>query len=516
MSLKESIAAGYKIVHDANLQGLPVVLGCRLSQTSSVLQKNLAAATLTKPGILVSRQRAIMNIRNNSELNWDPKFARAAEIETELIPFFQDSGDDKNSLENDAIAQLSFEGDIFKPLNNIPWMICVIAMFKVWFVPAMTLITPILAWILPYILLRFVYALPINQQEYVNILQGMWAGNMIPGAIDAPAPDLLSPRSIFQFILFAFSFTQSMIQPIQTAMHLHKTDGVIVGIGKKLVELRDIVRTFRAESHSLDVKLTDTLEEIADSDYRRAFFLIKEQPERIRMAFRDLAGLEVLWRISKNPIMQPVAFKRDVLVINDMVDISLEDAVASSIELTTTRQRHAIITGPNGGGKSSFLRAVLQSVVLGHSYGVAPAKMAHMPRFLWIASGLQLRDTPGLYSLFETEVKFAADSIRSARQAGPGLVLFDELFHSTNPPDGVRSAELFLKKLWAPECNAFSIVSTHVFPLVEAAPANVQAICCPASESFDGTIRFSYEVRPGICSVSSVRTVWDKYGLRVL
>lgn len=504
MSLKESVAAGHKIIHDANLQDLARIIGCRMSEAAPVLQKNLAVATITKPTVLVSRQKTIQALRMTSEsLNWDPLFAQAAAAEAELVPFFQDG--DKDSLENDAIAQLSFQDDFFKPLNQVPWMILVITIFKVWVVPAMTLLTPIMAWVLPYILLRFVYALPIDQAEYVHILQGMWAGNMF----DPQAPDLLSPRSIFQFIIFGFSFAQSMIQPIQNAMHLNRTDKVIFGLGKKLVELRNIIRQLKAGT---DTKLTDALEELDETDYRRAFLLVKEQPERLHMAFRDLATLEIMWRMASHEALQPCGFNPNALVAEGMVDISLDAPVASSIELTTA-QSHAIITGPNGGGKSSFLRGVLQTVVIGHAYGFAPARRALMPRFAWIASGLQLRDTPGLYSLFETEVKFAADCIRSAKRAGPGLVLFDELFHSTNPPDGARSSDLFLKQLWAVDSGAFSIISTHVFPLVEEAPRNVQALCCPASERLDGSIRFSFKAEPGICTVSSVHTVWQKYGL---
>ena len=510
-ALKDSIAAGYKIIHDANLQNLAEILGCQLSSASPILQKNLALATLIKPSVLVARQRAIKALRDQPRDTWAAHFSRLAEIEKELVPFFEESGEDKDSLENDAIAQLSFQDDMFRPLNHIPWMVLIIALFKVWVVPAMTLITPILAWVVPYIVLRFVYAFPIDQQEYIQVLQGMWAGNMgIPELGGAAAPDMLSPRSIAQFIIFGFSFAQSMIQPIQNAMHLNKTDSVIVGLGKKLVEVRDIIRTLKTET---DVKLTDVLEEIDSHDYRRAFLIVKEQPDRLRMALHDLAELEVLWRISLAENLKPVIFKPAILAFTEMVDISLKDGVASSLVLTEVTERHAIITGPNGGGKSSFLRAALQSVVLGHSYGVAAATQAVMPRFRWIASGLQLRDTPGKYSMFETEVKFAADCIRSARTEGPGLVLFDELFHSTNPPDGSRSAAVFLKQLWAPESNAYSIVSTHVFPLVEKKPANVQAICCPATKNADGTVSYSYKAEPGICRVSSVHMVWAKYGL---
>jgi hypothetical protein len=514
MSLKESIAAGHKILRDANLQGMAELIGCKFSEASAILQRNMAAATITKPETLITRQQAIRLLRNDPSVALGDHLEKAASIEEELTNYFKEAGTDKDSLENDAISQLSFQDDLFKPLNHIPWMIFLLTMFKVWVVPAMTLATPIMAWILPYILLRFVYALPIDQQEYAHILQGLWAGNMPqPGVA---APDLLTPRSIAQFILFGFSFAQSMIQPIQNAMHLNKTDTVITGLGNRLIQLRNIVRSLRPDAARLEVKLADVLEELDETDARRAFLLVKEEPERLHMVFRDLANLEILWRMAISPVpLTFVIFKPDALVLDNAVDISLKKAVPSSLELTEAGRRHAIITGPNGGGKSSFLRAVLQSVVLGHSYGVAPALHAMMPRFHWIASGLQLRDTPGLYSMFETEVKFAADCIESARSSGLGLVLFDELFHSTNPPDGIRSAELFLKQLWAPEAHIYSVVSTHVFPIVESAPDIVDAICCPASERLDGTIHYEYKVEPGICRVSSVRTVWEKYGLQL-
>jgi DNA mismatch repair ATPase MutS len=146
---------------------------------------------------------------------------------------------------------------------------------------------------------------------------------------------------------------------------------------------------------------------------------------------------------------------------------------------------------------------------------MAPAKETLIPRFLWVASGIQLRDSPGKLSMFETEVKFAADCIQTAKRDGPGLVLFDELFHSTNPPDGIRTANLFLKNLWN-QTDLFSIVSTHVFPLIKEAPKNVMPICCPATQLESGDITYSFAVQPGVCEVSSVHKVWERFGLSAL
>jgi DNA mismatch repair ATPase MutS len=92
-----------------------------------------------------------------------------------------------------------------------------------------------------------------------------------------------------------------------------------------------------------------------------------------------------------------------------------------------------------------------------------------------------------------------------------GLVLYDELFHSTNPPDGIRTAERFLEQLWAKE-TILSIVSTHVFELVDSAPDSVQRLCCSAEEDGE-TLTFLYDVKPGICKVSSVKSIWERFGL---
>jgi hypothetical protein len=517
-SVKDTMSAGYKMVKDANLQDFSEKLGCVLQNSSSDLTKTLAISTMTHPRMLIGRQQTIMYLRSRNEFapSWEKRFQRLAEIEGDLSPFFKREGKEKDSLEEDAISQLSFQHELLKPLNHIPWLLFAVALFKIWLVPAMNIALPILIWILPYILLRFVYALPITQEQYMHIVQHMLSGNLaIPPTGPISQREPLTLKAVFQYSMFLFTFSQSMIQPIQNAMHLYKTDAICMKLGKQILETKQFLREFRADIGQLNgihVKLSYSLENLSDMDPRMAFISIQDNPENIHMVFRDLAHLETLWRLSQNRMLNHVVFSKEQFILKECSDISLnvDNAVSSSIELH--EKTHAILTGPNGGGKSSFLRSILQSVLISHAYGFAPAKEIYIPRFIWIASGLQLRDTPGKYSMFETEVKFAADCIKSAGMEGPGLVLFDELFHSTNPPDSERSAIQFLHRLWK-KTQTFSIVSTHLFPLVTAAPKNVQSICCHAKELEGGEIEFSYAVQPGICKVSSVHKVWEKFGL---
>jgi len=511
--------AGHKMVEDANLQTLSETLGCVLNNSSSDLTKTLATSTLTHPKMLMGRQQTILYLRSKIPeftSKWNQRFQRLAKIETDVAPFFKRDGKEKDSLEDDAIAQLSFQHDALKPLNHVPWLLFAVSLFKIWLVPAMSICLPIFMWILPYLLLRFVYVMPITQDQYMHIIQHIFTGNLaIPPMGVAPIREPLTLKAVFQYSMFIFTFAHSMIQPIQNAMHLYKTDAICTKLGQQILEVRTLLQEFRADLAHLNgihVKLSYSLEHFDPNDIRMAFISIQDTPENIQMVFRDLAHLECMWRMAASPLLHPIVFSKEKFLLHGCSDISLniENAVASSVELST--QPHAILTGPNGGGKSSFLRAVLQSVLIGHAFGFAPAKEAYMPRFVWIASGLQLRDTPGKFSMFETEVKFAADTIQAANMDGPGLVLFDELFHSTNPPDSERSAIQFLHRLWK-KTQTFSIVSTHLFPLVSAAPKNVQAICCDAKQLEGGEIDFSYGIQSGVCKVSSVHKVWEKFGL---
>jgi DNA mismatch repair ATPase MutS len=118
-------------------------------------------------------------------------------------------------------------------------------------------------------------------------------------------------------------------------------------------------------------------------------------------------------------------------------------------------------------------------------------------------------DLPGSKSRFEREIEFTANSLKFTQ---PILILIDELYHSTNPPDALRSCEIYCNQLWK-KTNVISVISTHLFELVENADKNIQRICCPARIDKNGEIHFHYSLESGICKVSSVDELLKKNGL---
>jgi DNA mismatch repair ATPase MutS len=116
--------------------------------------------------------------------------------------------------------------------------------------------------------------------------------------------------------------------------------------------------------------------------------------------------------------------------------------------------------------------------------------------------------------MFESEVEFSIKILQRAKDCPTqiGFVLFDELFHSTNPPDGARTADLFLQKLWL-TTNTASFISTHVFGLAKKAHKKIQRLCVPAHKKEDGSLLFTYTLQKGICEVSSVDEILKEKGL---
>jgi DNA mismatch repair protein MutS len=171
---------------------------------------------------------------------------------------------------------------------------------------------------------------------------------------------------------------------------------------------------------------------------------------------------------------------------------------------------HALLTGPNKGGKSTVLRAVALSALLAHTYGCAVGNLTATP-FHALYVCLKPDDLPGMKSRFEREIEFTAQTLRP--HSGPILVLLDELYHSTNPPDALSSCIHYSDKLWKSP-SILSIISTHLFQWVEESPPSVvQRLCCPAKYDKEGVLQFLYELHPGICRVSSVELLLQQNGM---
>lgn len=158
--------------------------------------------------------------------------------------------------------------------------------------------------------------------------------------------------------------------------------------------------------------------------------------------------------------------KKPTINAQSFWNILVKDAVSNDI----TEDKHIILTGPNAGGKTTTIRALLQNIVLGQSFGIAAAEKFECTMFDVIHSYLNISDDliNGL-SLFASEVKRAKDVLQRIKNLDENKKFFfalDELFTGTVAQDGETCAYNFIKNI-AKFDNILFIYATHFNKLKE-------------------------------------------------
>ena len=156
--------------------------------------------------------------------------------------------------------------------------------------------------------------------------------------------------------------------------------------------------------------------------------------------------------ISEKPLLEVQKLWHPCLGINKAVSNDL-----------TLQPQHAIITGPNAGGKSTFLKAMLINILLVQTLGISCSQQTTMTPFTFINSQINIPDCKGKESLFEAEMyrcKYNIDSVNNLSSDQFAFLAMDEIFNSTNPVEGIAGAFAVVKYL-ASLPNISSIVTTH-------------------------------------------------------
>jgi len=147
-----------------------------------------------------------------------------------------------------------------------------------------------------------------------------------------------------------------------------------------------------------------------------------------------------------------------------------KQAVGNSIEMDGEAggMRNVILTGPNAGGKSTFLTGVTNALLLAHVMGIGPAKQIVITPFSRINTYIDIADDIAAgKSLFMAEVDRAQKHIKLLEKLKPNefsFSIFDEPFSGTNPIEGA-AAEYSILEALADYTNSLTMVATH-YPIV--------------------------------------------------
>jgi DNA mismatch repair protein MutS len=188
-----------------------------------------------------------------------------------------------------------------------------------------------------------------------------------------------------------------------------------------------------------------------------------------------------------------------------VVEAQIESFIANDTRLSPTR-RLLLITGPNMGGKSTYMRQVALIALMAHVGSFVPAKAARLGPLDQIFTRIGAADDlAGGRSTFMVEMTESAAILHNATERS--LVLMDEVGRGTSTFDGLSLAWAIAKSL-VEKNKALTLFATHYFELTRLAleHKDVANVHLDAVEHKD-TVVFLHAVEEGPASQS--------YGLQV-
>ena len=175
-------------------------------------------------------------------------------------------------------------------------------------------------------------------------------------------------------------------------------------------------------------------------------------------------------------------------------------------------ERLLMITGPNMGGKSTYMRQTALIVLLAHCGSFVPASHAHIGDIDRIFTRIgSADDLAGGKSTFMVEMIETANILNQA--TNKSLVLMDEVGRGTATTDGLAIAHACVNRLL--EIGCLTLFATHYFELTKLAEnnidnhiennanyhASIRNVHVAASE-IDGQLLLLHQIKDGAASSS--------------
>jgi DNA mismatch repair protein MutS len=206
--------------------------------------------------------------------------------------------------------------------------------------------------------------------------------------------------------------------------------------------------------------------------------------DHLQQVARSIAELDVLAAFAERALaldyIVPTFTNEAVIEIeagrHPVVEKQVENFIANNVQLGAwgdTARQMLVITGPNMGGKSTYMRQVALIALLAHCGSYVPARSARFGPLDQIFTRIGASDDlAGGRSTFMMEMTEAANILHNA--TAQSLVLMDEIGRGTSTFDGLALAFAIARYLLKNNC-CYTLFATHYFELTRLAEEFTQA-----------------------------------------
>jgi DNA mismatch repair protein MutS len=301
-----------------------------------------------------------------------------------------------------------------------------------------------------------------------------------------------------------------------TSAQLEKMNGKLPDEYRRRQTLKNAERYITPELKTFEDKALSARDRslaLEKSLYEGLLNSLQEHISVLQKIARALAQVDVLSSFactaSRRNYCRPVFTENVEIEIqggrHPVVEGQIDNFIANDCRLSTARGM-LLITGPNMGGKSTYMRQVALIVLMAHAGSFVPARAARLGPIDQIFTRIGAADDlAGGRSTFMVEMTESAAILHNA--TGKSLVLMDEVGRGTSTFDGLALAWAIAKHL-VEKNRSLSLFATHYFELTRLAAEHneVANVHLDAVEHKDSVV-FLHALEEGPASQS--------YGLQV-
>lgn len=277
--------------------------------------------------------------------------------------------------------------------------------------------------------------------------------------------------------------------------------------------LANVERFITPELKELEEKILSAEEKIKNLEYE-IFLEIREKvsqyKEKLKITSYILAKLDVFISLAQvaieNQYTLPEIVEEPVIIIEEGRHPVLEKIqgkekfVPNSLEMNKENAVFLIITGPNMGGKSTYLRQNALIIIMAQMGSLVPAKFAKIGVcdriFSRIGAGDELIRGKSTFMVEMTECAYILKNATSR-----SLVILDELGRGTSTYDGMSLAWAIVENLY--HKKVFTLFATHYYELTELSKLYVGIKNYHVSvKEWNEEVIFLYKLLPGATNQS--------------
>ena len=413
--------------------------------------------------------RELLIYRQKSFVDYDIDIEILKDYEDDILWIYKISDEISDNSSIEILFPSSF---IISYINYFEYLLDTYHMYKIYFIPITSILYPVTTFLAPYFYLNNYMKMNISFSSYINTIY--YIISVLLKTSGNFRQDLTKFVTLF---LYVGIYLYNMYQTYEIAVFLYNTkeklhdkmEGLVKFVKHSLNITKNVSKNvldafFTIEKNFDHLDINNSMTDI----YK--IWKDKQLKNKVSALLKTIYGIDVLYSINnlllKEDWSVPDYNDTETTLWSAKNPVLSEEQVSNPINL----DRNIIVTGPNAGGKTTYVKTILSNVILSQTFGITYSLKSKMILYDTINSFMRVSDELGNKSYFEAEAEYCLNMINKANEISKynkkGLFLMDEPMHSTPPTEGMATAYAVIEYL-SKMSGISLIITTHFHKLVK-------------------------------------------------